>query len=159
MVKLLNTCIQMNHHEIEVFSVRHTALQQFPIIRAALLSHRMAGEMHVTEQSHQNTIIEWMKHLEVVYSLGKHSEGEIFFIPYLASHSLSDSALFSWHDAVADEFKGASVVLYAQLSIPATQQFFYRLIALLLTDILQNPSISRSFINLGCTEAIIPLNR
>lgn len=159
MVKLLNTCTQISHHEIEVFSVRHTSLQQFPIIRAQLLNHRMAGEMHVTEQSHQNTVIEWMKSLEVVYNLGKHSEREVFFIPYLATHSLADSALYSWSDAVAEEFCDASVVLFAKLSIPATQQFFYRLIASLLSDILQNPSITRCFINLGCTEAIIPLNR
>ena len=158
-VKLLNTCMQMNHHEIEVFSVHHSTLQQFPIIRAQLLNHRMAGEMHVTEQTHQNAVIEWMKHLEVVYSLGKYGEREIFFIPYLATHSRADSALYSWSDAVAEEFKDASVVLYAQLSILATQQFFYRLIASLLTDILQNPSITRCFINLGCTEAIIPLSR
>jgi hypothetical protein len=158
-VKLLNTCTQMNHHEIEVFSVQHTSLQQFPIIRAQLLNHRMSGEMHVTEQSHQNTVIEWMKTLEVVYSLGKYGEREIFFIPYLATHSLADSALYSWNDAVAEEFRDASVVLYAKLSIPATQKFFYQLIASLLADILQNPSISRCFINLGCTEAIIPLNR
>ena len=159
-VKLLNMCTEMNHHEIEVFSVRHTSLQQFPIIRAQLLNHRMAREMHVTEQSHQNTVIEWMKRLEVVYSLGKFgSDRETFFIPYLATHTLSDNALYSWNDAVLEEFNDASVVLFARLSIPATQQFFYRLIASLLTDILQNPSISKCFINLGCTEAMFPLNR
>ena len=150
----------MNHHDRQVFSVRHPSLTSLPIIRAQLLNHRMAREMHITEQSHHNAVIEWMKNLEVVYSLGKFgADRDTFFIPYLATHSLSDNALYNWNDAVAEEFTEASVVLYAKLRIPATQQFFYRLIASLLTDILQNPSQSpHCFINLGCTEAICPLN-
>ena len=51
-------------------------------------------------------------------------------------------------------------MLYANIHIPASYQFFYGLIAELLKDVLTEPDVrkSRCCVNLGCKEAILPLH-
>ena len=150
---LLQTCLgKMNPEEYMVFAPSNTALRKLPVVTSQLLHHRMS-DMNLDAKK-QDAVISWMKELEVIYSIGN-ERSDIFFVPFLATEAVSDQAMYDWNEGVASEFDTA-LTLYAQLHVPATEQFFHRLIALLLKDAAtMGPHL---WINLGCKEAMLPLH-
>ena len=149
----------MNHHEYQVFTLPLGFLKGLPVVSAQLLRQRMVV-LGVADGTNEKSIIEWMKTLDVIYSLGKRrGEEEKFFVPFLATEALSDKACCKWDQDRADELASdESLVLYALLPFHATEQFFHRLIASLLADAVVNvSSLPKCYINLGCKEAMLPL--
>ena len=109
-----------------------------------------------SKREHQ-VVISWMKELEVIYSIGSlRRESDIFFVPFLATDAASEQIMFDWNEGVVSEFDNA-LILYAQLPILTTDQFFHRLIASLLKDSVATES-QKIWINAGCREAMLPLH-
>ena len=75
----------------------------------------------------------------------------LIFVPFLATEAVSD-----WNEGVVSEFDNA-LILYAQLPILTTDQFFHRLITSLLKDSVETES-QKMWINAGCKEAMLPLH-
>ena len=142
----------MTPNEYMVFAPSNAALCKLPVVTSQLLHHRMS-DMNLDGRK-QDAVISWMKELEVIYSIGN-ERSDIFFVPFLATEAVSDQAMFDWNEGVAMEFDTA-LTLYAQLNVPATEQFFHRLIALLLKDAAAMGP--RVWVNLGCKEAMLPLH-
>ena len=141
------------------YQVLPSFLKSLPIISSSLLSVRMA-ELGAVEHKDQVLLFKWLKQLELAYSIGMVEDvGESFFFPLLATEILSDNAFFRWDPSLEVQFASCPVVLYALLHIPATEHFYHRLIAFLLSDAIKNPQehMQPCYINKGCYEAILPL--
>lgn len=109
----------------------------------------------------QDAILDWAEELELIFSLRKLEEHVLYFVPFLATEALGDQASIDWDHKEAMQFQADDVtILYAEMHIPSTYQFFYRFIAELLKDVITVPCIQKSGrcrIKLGCMEAILPL--
>ena len=132
------------------------SLKSLPIVNSSLLSARMAG-LGVVEHEEQELLIEWLKQFEFAYSLGKIGSQETFFVPFLATETRSDNAIFKWDDDLEARFDDCPLVLYTLLHIPATEHFYHRLIASLLSDAIKSPQLQPCYINRCCNGAILPL--
>ena len=154
----------MSHHDYQVFSLNLGVLKGLPVVSRALLTQRAFSQMpDRSSESAVSSIIEWMKALEIIYSLGTwqghQSRNEKFFVPFLATEALSDDAPYKWDWNLAEELSDdTALVLYAALHSHVTDHFFHRLIASLLSDALANAASNpQCYINLGCKEAMLPL--
>ena len=147
----------MTFQEYQVHMVLPPFLKSLPIINSPLLSARMA-ELGVDDRKETDVVFEWLKRLEFAYSIGKvGAEKEKFFVPFLADETQSDNAFFRWEDSLEEEFKNCELVLYVLLHVPATEHFYHRLIASLLSDAVKSPHPQACYINRGCKGAILPL--
>ena len=120
------------------------------------------AQLGAPERKEQELIFEWLKRLEFAYSIGKiggrGEEKEKFFVPFLAAESQSDNAYYNWDPDLEAQFNDCPVVLYTQLHIPATEHFYHRLIASLLSDAVKSSQQQKPcYIKLGCEAAILPL--
>ena len=149
--ELLQTCLEkMTDYDNMVFALSNPALSRLPVITSQLLEARMSTN-GLDFHEHQ-AVISWMKELEVIYSIGSpRRESDIYFVPFLATEAVSD-----WNEGVVSEFDNA-LILYAQLPILTTDQFFHRLITSLLKDSVETES-QKMWINAGCKEAMLPLH-
>lgn len=160
--ELLTTCTRkMSHHIYEVFSRSCNSgfLKNLPVVSIPLLKYHIE-RMKSIDKPEQETVTKWLKTHEVIYSIGWKDSEEVVFVPFLASEPLAEDAKYYWDPTLEKMFDSSAntSILYAQLHIPATYQFFHRLVASLLSDMLAHPSLQTSCcINLGCREAILPL--
>ena len=115
------------------------------------------AELGVDGHEEQELLIEWLKRFEFAYSLGKVGSQETFFVPFLATKTRSDNAIFKWDDDLEANFDDCPLVLYALLHIPATEHFYHRLIASLLSDTIMSPQPQPCYINQCSNGAILPL--
>ena len=140
------------------------AVKRLPVFGAPFPKQQM--EILITSKVNltpveQNAILEWAENLELIFSLGKLEEHVLYFVPFLATLACGDQPSIDWDHKEAMRFQADDItVLYAEMHIPSTYQFFYHFIAELLKDVITVPCIQKSGrcrIKLGCMEAILPL--
>ena len=160
--------MEMNSHNYMIHATNITALKKLPVVNAPFPKQQMRTlvaekrEFRQLIPDEQEAILEWAEKLELIYSLGKNKEHMLYFIPFLGTESLGDQANYDWDPEEAKLFQADEItVLYAEMHIPTSYQFFYGLIAELLKDVVTEHNLQKSgrcCINLGCKEAILPLH-
>lgn len=160
--------MEMNSHNYMIHATHITALKKLPVISApfpktqmeTLVSEKKEYRMLVPKE--QEAILEWAEKLELMYSLGPVGHHVLYFVPFLATEALGDQANFDWDADEAEALLADDVtVLYAEMHIPTSYQFFYSLITELLKDVVTGLNVhtsGRCCINRGCKEAILPLH-
>ena len=159
--------METNHHNYLVHAINITAVKRLPVFSAPFPKQQINILMASKEKfrrlvpEEQDAILEWAEKLELIYGLGKLGEHILYFVPFLTTEALGDQASFDWDNEEAVQFQAEdNTVLYAEIHIPLSYQFFYRLIAELLKDVIAvhyMQKFGRCRINLGCMEAIFPL--
>ena len=159
--------LEMNSHNYMIHATNITALKKLPVLNAPFPKAQMETLMAQKREFRQITpeqqvaVLDWAEKLELIYSLGKHKDHKLYFVPFLATEVLGDQANYDWDPDEAAQFLADDfTVLYAEMRIPSSYQFFYGLIAELLKDVVteHNAQKGRCCINLGCKEAILPMH-
>ena len=148
----------------DVFAISAIHLKNLPIVSAPLMLHIMERvctdqDMPQLNDDSKLTILDWAESLGLMFRIGEGTKREVYyFVPLLATSLLGDKAKFSWDPKTEKAYKSETIVLYAYLRFPATYQFFYRLLAVLLKDGFHESKNTHNFrINYGCNEAILPV--
>ena len=161
--------MEMNSHNYMIHSISIAALKKLPVLNAPFPKQQMETliaqkkEFRLLTPDQQDAVLEWAEKLELIYSLGKYKDHTLYFLPFLATEALGDQANYHWDYEEAEGFLSddSTTVLYAQMHIPASYQFFYGLIAELLKDVVTEHNLQKSercCINIGCKEAILPMH-
>ena len=169
LVDLLHS-MEMNSHNYMIHATNITALKKLPVVSAPFPKQQMKTivarkkDFRQLVPDEEEAILEWAEKLELIYSLGRSGEHMLYFVPFMATELLKCPASFDWDYNEAEKFQARDItVCCAKIHIPASNQFFYSLIAELLKDVvlehIMGPQKSEScLIKLGCKEAILPLH-
>ena len=160
--------MEMNFDNYLIHATSINAVKRLPIFGAPFPKQQMVilNESKVNSRQltpdEQDAILDWAEKLDLIFSLGKFGEHILYFVPFLATEALGDEASIDWDDKEAAQFQANDIttVLYAEMHIQLSYQFFYCLIAELLKDVITVHYIQKSgrcLIKLGCMEAILPL--
>lgn len=148
-----------------MFALNNKELKDLPIVTAQWpkkqmdnLAAQKDGQFQL-ESSEQDQVLFWAEKLELMFNIGENRRKVYYFVPFLATEAMGEYPSYSWNEDVAKSFDGRSTtVLYASLHFPATHNFFCRVIADLLKNVLKDVKRgTKCFINLGCMEAILPM--
>ena len=141
------------HMYINGFKLTEQCVQQLPVVSEDFVKRQMDMQKF-TDQEDKNTVMQWMKKMNLIFEVGT----SIYFIPFYAM-PVAPTPTWRWSDEEEGKFHGNdTTVLFTKLRFPATPHFLYSLIAVLIQDILKlQNSYQSCFINLGCNEAILPL--
>ena len=159
--------MEMNFDNYLIHATSINAVKRLPIFGAPFPKQQMeiliASKVNSQQLTpdEQDAILDWAEKLDLIFSLGKFGEHILYFVPFLATEALGDEASIDWDDKEAAQFQADDItILYAEMHIPSSYQFFYRLIAKLLKDVITDhylQKFGRCRIKLGCMEAILPL--
>ena len=128
-------------------------VQQLPVVSKAFVEQQMDMQK-LTDWEDRNTVLEWMKKMDLIIEVG----ASIYFIPVLTM-PVASNPTWKWSEEEEEKFEeNNTTVLFSKLRFLATPHFLHSLIAVLIQEILRyQHSYPSCFINLGCSEAILPL--
>ena len=152
-VKVLENMELAGDMYINGFKLPERCVQQLPVVRKGFVERQMDMQK-LTDWEDKNTVLEWMEKMDLIIQVGP----SIYFIPVLAM-PVASTPTWKWSEEEEGKFDECNTtVLFAKLRFPATPHFLHSLIAVLIEEILKyQHSYLSCFINLGCSEAILPL--